>query len=168
LRSIGNRVKLMNKLIKRTAIILDINIYADGNGAIITSKTAENTKGVWSQTANQLARLAKQAGAGSAKELKLAGKGASFIIEGKHVKAGETYTNEKTGETGVFTKDHFRVENTSIELSPQGQLMLLAAGQLATGMMGAMLQAQSNPVEKQDEAIEEPIETPFEEFENKA
>lgn len=43
-------------------------------------------------------------------------KGSVITLKEKQCKAGDSWANEKTGETGQYTKDHIRVENLELEL----------------------------------------------------
>jgi hypothetical protein len=130
--------------------ILKVAIYPDGNGTVVTSASAANKQGAWNLTAKQLARLASSAGI-TPRQLAMV-KG-TMTIEGKNVKAGEKWTevDRKTGEVikeGTFTKDHFRVEELTLELSVQSQMALLAAESIsATLLVSAPATAIAAPIE---------------------
>jgi hypothetical protein len=104
---------------KRTvkARILDISIYPDNSGRIITVSTKENPKGHWILSAKQLDRMKKDQGERINSTFKRRAVGGSLVFDAYDVEAGDTWTNKKTGETGVYSKDHSRVENQRVEYS---------------------------------------------------
>lgn len=102
---------------------------SDGKTYVITSPHPVTKNEAWSFTDQQLGFLADSAGTDAA-TLKLVGPGCQLVVEGAPVKAGDTMTN-RDGEVITFTKDHFRVDRTSIILSQQAQMTAAIAASVA-------------------------------------
>jgi len=103
---------------------------SSGRTFIVTTPHPVTKNEAWSFTDQQLGFLADSAGVSPA-QLRLVAPGCQLVIEGAPVKAGDKMINARTGEEITFTKDHFRVDRSSIVLSQQAQMMALAAGAIA-------------------------------------
>lgn len=116
-------------------------VYGEGNGAVITAPSKENPKGAWTLTAKQMRRLADSAGI-SVQNLRIA-KG-TLVVVGSNVKAGAEWSqvDRTTGNvtTGKYTKDHFRVEDLSIELSETAMRSIMVANVMAEQLLSASSQ----------------------------
>lgn len=114
------------KTIKINSIILT----NDGGLIVTTAPSESNKSGAYKFNAAMAKSLARNAGCGSLQQLVLMQRGATLSFDEKAVKAGETWVNTKTGETGTYTKDHVRVTNTRINLSEENaNKMLLISGE---------------------------------------
>lgn len=111
---------------------------ADGKTIIVTSKHPLTGNEAWAFTPQQLEFLAASAGI-TPSQLRVVAPGCQLVVEGAPVKAGETLTNQRTGEVITFTKDHFRVERSSIILSQKAQMLALVAGEVAQQFSAADL-----------------------------
>lgn len=110
---------------KGSLTIKSIEVFADGAIRINTAASKINPKGKFNYKPSQAARLARIAGCPSVFALSVAGVGATLSFEYFLAKKDTAWTDERTGNTGVYTKDHIRIENESIVLNPmmQGQLL---------------------------------------------
>ena len=111
-------------------VIKEIQVYSDGNGVVDTLQSKDNPSesGVFKQSAKQLARLATRCGAPNVIALKLLVQlgGSKLTMETELKKAGDSWENEATGETGVFDKDFIQTNNESIQLGARAVDSLLA------------------------------------------
>lgn len=103
---------------------------------LIGKPSKVNAKGAFAFTQQQFNNLAAQAGL-SHKQLIRNAAGAKLSFEAEFVREGEEWTNEKTAETGVYTKDHWKINNYSIEISAQKALNIEIAEAQAERMMSA-------------------------------
>lgn len=141
-----------------------VTIYPEGTGVVIsTSNKTVNPQGVWKLTAKQMARLAGSAGC-TPQQLALV-KG-TLVVTGENVKKGQEFTDRSTGEVRTFTKDHFRVEDLSIELNPQDKFALLGAAAMAAAFTTPAQSNSSITSIKDDTFINDNNENAHEEEEN--
>ncbi len=146
-------------------IIKDLQIFADGNGVIVVANPhASNPSGVYKQTAGQLHRLAVRASVPSAQLLKmLIGMpgDCTFELDITEHKAGDSWENERTGETGVYEKDGFRGNNESISLGAIAaqQLFTVAFNAASAFAPVAAAPVAAQPEEQSDDLAEEPKAT---------
>lgn len=105
-----------------------------GDIAIVTNSCKENAKGSWVLTPKQATRLLASAGLTLATKHELAG--GTLTVKGQDVKAGDTWTNEQSGETGFYEKDHFRnqISDMTIELTPQASMRVSVSKEIANQM----------------------------------
>ena len=133
--------------------ILDIQIFADGAGVIVTEKSKDNPSdsGVFKQTKGQLDRLANRAGTGNAFALKhLASLGGSYLaMDTEECKAGDSYVDDRTGEEGTYSKDFINTRNESVELSHAGKAMIIQVA-LGSAFAQAPVPAPAPQVESDD------------------
>ena len=108
----------------------------NGKYFLIGKPSKVNAKGAFAFTQQQFNNLAAQAGL-SPKQLIRNAAGAKLSFEAEFVRQGEEWTNEKTSETGVYTKDHWKINNYSIEISAQKALNIEIAEAQAERMMSA-------------------------------
>lgn len=150
--------------------ILDINIYPDGNGVVVTKQTADNPSdsGVFRQSAAQLNRLAIRAGVPNAIALKhLVGLPGNNLLEMgvEDCKAGDPF-EMPDGSTGTYEKDWLRTVNEKVVLGVVAQTKLVEVS-LQFGMQAMMAgyaaPAQPTPQASDsndgDEGGEEPATT---------
>jgi hypothetical protein len=52
---------------------------------------------------------------------------ANLEVTGEFVKAGQAWEDARSGEKGVYTKDHFRIDNEEIVLDQASKQMLMNA-----------------------------------------
>ena len=123
-------------------------IITNVDGAVvITPVSAVNAAGAWRLTSKQFNRLAGSCGLTTQQLCMVKG---TLVVDGKNVKKGEKWseTDRKTGEItreGVFEKDHFRVEELSIELTPQQLMSAMVASSLAAQFMTSPTELVSTP-----------------------
>lgn len=119
---------------------------------IITKPSKINQAGAYRFGMAQFENLASQLGLDSGQLIRNA-KGAILEFDSEPVKAGENWLNKKTGETGVFTKDHYRNTNYSIELSDK-KLFALEAAKAAgaafdfSSLFGLAISEKDNDIEE--------------------
>jgi hypothetical protein len=110
-----------------TLTVKGIQINPDGSGVVLTVPSATNPSksGVFKYSAGGLQRLATRAGLGNPFVLKqVVALGASINMDATERKAGEAWENEKTGETGVYSKDYIDTRNEEIVFSAVAQSMI--------------------------------------------
>ena len=93
----------------------------NGKYFLIGKPSKVNDKGAFAFTQQQFNNLAAQAGLSPKQLIRNAG-GAKLSFEAEFVRQGEEWINEKTAEAGVYTKDHWKINNYSVEISAQKQL----------------------------------------------
>jgi len=98
----------------------DLNQY--NKCSIITPASAANKSGVFQLTPKHLNALANKIGLDDADFLRSAitqagGDRCELVVTFESVKKGESWVNEKTGETGIFNFDHERILSHEIVLS---------------------------------------------------
>lgn len=103
--------------------IKDIQLTSEGNIVIITPATKLNPKGVYVMNAAQTARICQRTGVPSPLGLKhiiaLDNGTAKLTFIEEECKAGETWTNGKTGadlKTGTYEKDWIKSSNHEVQL----------------------------------------------------
>lgn len=106
--------------------INDVQLTQEGNLVIITTPSKDNTKGVFVMNAAQTARICQRVGIPSALAVKhiigLSNGTSKLTIQSEDVKAGEAWTNSKTGETGTYTKDWTKLSNHEVKLGVVAQM----------------------------------------------
>ena len=111
--------------------IKDVQFTNDGDIAIITDTHAINATGVFVMKGNQAGRILMRAGVPNALALKhlvtLTNGTSKLTVQVEECKAGDAWTNEKTGETGTYEKDWTKLSNHSVELGFAAQMKLVDA-----------------------------------------
>lgn len=106
----------------------------DGGAIIRTAPNEQNKTGIYKIGPKMLDSMVLNAGCDSTQQLKLMSEGSTLTYEATLCKAGEQWTNTKTGETGVYGaknggKDHWRPTNYEISLSEARKTqMILISG----------------------------------------
>lgn len=109
----------------------------NGKYFLIGKPSKVNAKGAFAFSKQQFENLAAQAGL-SPKQLIRNAAGAKLSFEAEFVRQGEEWVNTKTGEAGVYTKDHWKINNYSVELSSQKQLNIEIAEAQAERMQSGL------------------------------
>ena len=106
-----------------------------GDIAIVTNSCKENAKGSWVLTPKQVTRLLESTGLTLATKHELVG--GTLTVKGQDVKAGDTWTNEQSGETGFYEKDHFRnqISDMTVTLTPQASARISVSKEMASQMV---------------------------------
>lgn len=115
--------------------ISKVSITNEGNYSFVTGACKENAKGSWVLSPKQATALLATVGLTLA--TKYMAVGGQLTIPGQDVKAGDTWTNEQSGETGIYTKDHFRnqISDMSLELNQEKSLENSIAQAVAQGLL---------------------------------
>lgn len=121
---------------KITLTLLDVQLLptpdARGNFAVLITKVATNNpskSGVHAISAGQLQRIVTRSlGFFNAVTFKhiisLCNGAAKLTIDMEECKAGDTWTNVRTGETGTYEKDWIKYSNHAVELGTLGSMKL--------------------------------------------
>ena len=108
--------------------IQGLQVREDGTLVVLTAPHAINAKGAFVMNEAQTRRICQRAGVPSAfglKHVESLSNGTSFLtIQAEDCKAGDTWKNEKTGETGVYEKDWTKYSNHEIELGFASKMKL--------------------------------------------
>ena len=132
--------------------VSSVQVYPDGNAIIVVAKAGANSKTeVFRLSPGQLQRLARIAGVTSQALPQIAA-GSTLTVKGEHVVKGQVITNTRTGEMVTMTKDHFRVEELTIEPTPQARVMAMVAAMGVQALFTAV--AAPAPAAKAAEAAE--------------
>lgn len=146
-------------------LVTGLQVFADGSGVVLTQKTVQNPNGAFKFSANGMNRLAARAGVPNAHILKhLVALGAQFQFDTEFVKEGQNWTNDRTGETGIYEKDHWRVQNSEVILGDVAKNKLADAAVTAAmsnfGSFSAPIVPQAQPVmvdnDEEEESADEP------------
>jgi hypothetical protein len=125
---------LKSKMRNINLTISNVTTTNAGDIAIVTNSCKENAKGSWVLTPKQATRLLASAGLTLATKHELVG--GTLTVNGQDVKAGDTWTNEQSGETGFYEKDHFRnqISDMSIALTAQASMRVSVSKEIANQM----------------------------------
>jgi hypothetical protein len=119
---------------------------------IICPSSKYNEKGAFKMSMQQAQNIAAQAGLMNIQQLIRNCKGAKLSFDAEFVKEGQPWINTKTGESGQYTKDHWKINNYAIELSQAAQFVLEAAASSAEMFSSVFANiATSDRIQKEEE-----------------
>ena len=113
-------VKVLSVQVPLLQVNTELNQY--NKCVVVTPSNISNPKGAYQLTPAHLENIAKKVGLEDAELLRscitqAGGDRCEIIISYSPVKVGETWLNEKTGETGQYSVDHNKIVDYEIVLS---------------------------------------------------